>query len=279
MPTLGALLAVGLVLLAAPAPSQVWARPPPVNLQPDDVGAQPPPRAESSDEQGAVERHHVQTDVAQTLVFLLQLGVFWYQGRKLAETVQAAAKQSKDMKASIAQATRSAAAMETIAEATKENVEIFRERSIQSMRAYLTVGLGSGIYQDRDKCYQFQARPNILNTGQTPAFKVKANVRAALLPNPLPDDFEFPLDDLIDSAPLAPHHPVIFVAPVNEWCNDPDVKGIKAGTGKIALYYWGRVTYEDVFHAMRTTTFAQSVCWRDDDTVVGVYLPRHNEFT
>jgi hypothetical protein len=101
---------------------------------------------------------------AQTLVFIIQAVVFWYQAKMLRRTVDAATDQSLDTKKSIEQSTRAANAMETSAKAgviASENVVIVTERTLQQIRAYLCVQIGTGVYQD-DKC-MFEVRPTLIN--------------------------------------------------------------------------------------------------------------------
>src|SRR5260370_42461765 len=89
---------------------------------------------------------------AQLIVFVAKLGVFWYQALKLRQTVKAASDQSVDMKASIAQATRAADAMEKSAraanvayQAATESVATIKDAMGRQQRAYLCVNFGTAI--------------------------------------------------------------------------------------------------------------------------------------
>jgi len=123
----------------------------------------------------------------------LQLAGFAFQAWMLQRTVAGATEASKDMKRSIDQATRAADAMEKSAKAAtiaSENVVIVTERTAQQIRAYLSVTIGTGVYQDA-QC-QFEVKPVLTNTGQSPAHKVKYIAKADILPLPLPTDFVVP---------------------------------------------------------------------------------------
>src|SRR5262249_20928665 len=46
------------------------------------------------------------------------------------------------------------------------------------LRAYLSVVIGTAVYQERDKNLRFEAKPTIVNTGQTPAYNVRYRIKA-----------------------------------------------------------------------------------------------------
>src|SRR5580658_4395213 len=98
-----------------------------------------------------------------------QLLVYGYQAKKLRETVESAGEQAEAMERHIGQAARSADAMERIATTIQVG-----NRAI--IRAYLTVVIGSAVYQERrigQGDLKFEAKPNLVNTGNTPARKVR----------------------------------------------------------------------------------------------------------
>jgi hypothetical protein len=64
------------------------------------------------------------------------------------------------------------------------------EASKRELRAYLTVVIGQATYQERRSeekggDLMFDARPLLINTGQTPARKIIFKVRAAIMPMPM----------------------------------------------------------------------------------------------
>ena len=105
----------------------------------------------------------------QLLVFFGQLLVFGYQARKLRQVVLVGSEQSGDMKASAAEAARSAVVMARVAQSMDRNVDLLqegiaglkegiaastevaaRQKDLSQMqsRAYLSVVFGSAIFQE-----------------------------------------------------------------------------------------------------------------------------------
>lgn len=114
--------------------------------------------------------------------------------------------QSKSMEKSVAEAARLAGAMERVAgdiavssKAAVDSVAALRERTAQQMRAYVTVNIGSAVYQERSKGLRFEGKPLLINTGHTPAKNVSFRASAAILEAPLADDFTFPITTEIQS--------------------------------------------------------------------------------
>jgi hypothetical protein len=190
------------------------------------------------------------------------------QARRLRETVEGMSVQSGDIKQSVAEAARSASAMETVAKhievsakAATDSVAIGKERSAAQMRAYLTVLVGGAIYQERDKNLKFEGKPILANTGHTPAHKVSYSANAQILPVPLPTDFTFPVSShRTGSGLLGPQQKFILNAVALDYVADDEVGNIKLGKGR-ALYVWGDVTYEDIFGERHFTNFCQRLLW------------------
>jgi hypothetical protein len=226
--------------------------------------------------------------VLQTLIFALQLVVFGYQAYKLRQTVEASKEQSGDMKLSIAEATRSANAMEISSQAATIASEAAAKSVVllaKQMRAYLSVRIESGIYQDRAANLRFEVRPLLINAGLTPARKIGYTARADVLPFPLPDDFVFPSLDPPRSAfgILGPQQNFVMNAMVGgDFFDDSEAEDIKRGIGR-RLYIWGTVTYEDALGEQRYTQFAHNIFWlRLEDgrePILGNYVDRHNDVT
>jgi len=220
------------------------------------------------------------------LVGFLQLLVFGYQAYWLKETVKAAFGQSADMKLSIEQAARSAAAMEKVAghleisSATAvESTKMFSERGEMQMRAYVCVQFGTAGAQNKADGAKFGAQAVMLNLGATPAHKVGFRARTEILPIPLPEDFTFPLPkENVGASVLGPHSPGVNITRfVESFVPDADVSAIKNANGK-ALYIWGIIDYEDVFSKSRTTNFCIMVNWTPQ-AIFGTFVPKHNEAT
>lgn len=214
------------------------------------------------------------SDVVIALIGLLQLLVFGYQAYKLKQTVESAAEESKAMERHIGEAARSANAMEKI-------VTTIETGNKAIIRAYLSVTIGTAVYQERrpDQFdFKFEAKPNLVNTGNTPARKVRIRRTAQILPVPLPEGFDFPLPDGTDEgdATVGAHLTYVMGSIVKDFVPFADVPAIKEGNGR-GLFTWGVVTYEDIFGDSHTTRFAQSLSWFPNNTVYGIYIPGQND--
>ncbi len=216
----------------------------------------------------------------------------WAETRDaLADARKTAAQQAADTAKAIAQATRSAAAMEGVAASMHANVQHVQEsvdtsRRIAAtqrkhgemqMRAYLSVLIGGAVFQDANN--NFEALPVIRNTGMTPARNVKWRMQADILPMPLPDDHKFPMPSARKGYSLIPPHSpdltMNYVLP--DRFPDADVQEIKRMRGR-ALTVWGVLSYDDVFGEHHRVTFCQQMRWiGPNDAVHGYYVSRHNK--
>lgn len=200
-------------------------------------------------------------------------------------------RQAKEMATSIDAAVRAATAMERVAESGSKgaaaafaSVATVKERTALQMRAYVTVNINSGLYQDRKKGISFGVTPKLMNTGQTPAHNVRYAAHADLWPVPLPRDFKFPLlRDPRGAALLGPHQEMTFTTVVEGMIPDELVEKVKLGQSEKHLYGWGIVHYEDVFGESHFTRFCHHIFWlqtaRDPDSfeITGFYLDQHND--
>lgn len=196
--------------------------------------------------------------------------------------------QSKSMEKSVAEAARLAGAMERIAgdiavssKAAVDSVAALRERTAQQMRAYVTVNIGTAVYQERNKGLRFEGKPLLINTGHTPARNVSFRTSAAILEAPLPGDFTFPFTTEIQStATVGAGQNAVLSGIVEDFVDDAEVEDIKIGKAKRCLFVWGIVTYEDIFGESHYTKFCQSLFWQlDSKGVYGYYYPKHNDST
>ena len=244
-----------------------------------DRRAEAASRQASAEESAATNKKLILIGVVQALIFLLQLLVFGRQARRLRETVEIAQAQSRDMRESINTGARAAGAMERLAANSERSIETLREVTALQMRAYLTVSVGTGAYQDRANGIRFDVRPLITNTGNTPALKVGYLAKAMVLPVPLPADFVFQLPEGIrGSGVVGPRGTADMWAMVNDYVPDEDVQAIKKGHPR-AVFTWGTVWYEDIFKAVHETHFCYSVMWLPDGKVYGYYNARNNTAT
>ena len=180
------------------------------------------------------------------------------------------------MERHIGEAARSANAMEDI-------VDTIRQGNQQVMRAYLTVTVGAGIYQERrgqgQADLKFEARPNLINTGATPARKVRVKIKADILPVPIPKnhDFSLPENELnTGDDNVGAHQTYIMCATVDDFVPDENVQNIKEGIGK-GLYVWGTVKYDDIFGSHHDLKFGQLITWQRDNSLFVNYISGQND--
>jgi len=233
---------------------------------------------------------------------IAQLVASGLQTRRVSQTIhkmdEIARSQTADTKASIAEATRAAKAMDAISasmatsvESVKRSLEINEQIAatqklvtILQSRAYLHVSWAHMNVNNVADEWLFQGNVRIDNKGSTPAYKVRFNVAADILPVPLPDTFTFPLPDTI------PHGSLTEIGPGLSRVSDAVVPGLHKqddanwftvgqgpdGQGR-AIYMWGKITYEDAFGTARYTRFAfhciqiNTEVWKSSD------CSRHNE--
>jgi hypothetical protein len=196
--------------------------------------------------------------------------------------------QSASLEQSVAETARFASAMEGVAKSLEVTAEASKQAAAasqqsiaslrQQMRAWLTVIVGGGVYQEREKSLKFDGRPTILNTGLTPARNVRTRSKSAILPIPLPVDFDQSIADGEEEGGncIGAHQNAQTIAIVEDYVPDEQVGDIKTGKG-LGMYTWGFVTYEDVFGEIHTTKFCQRLTWLPDGNVFGNYIPGRND--
>ena len=206
-----------------------------------------------------------------TLVAVLQLVAMIVQSKFMRDGLT-------ETKHSIAEATRSAQAMETMAIAmtasaanTEKALAISRETADRqkfvselSSRAYLAVQFYGGTYQDAT--HDFSGEVEVVNRGLTPTYKVMARARARIVPFPVPNDFDFALtlEDDSESISFITHsQSKTFRRQVStsERVPDDEVRAVTLGDGKCLLMY-GIVQYADVFGRNQYTWFSHVIRWQ-----------------
>jgi hypothetical protein len=268
--------------------------PPPIVVQvqqpqatPEQVAAAAQDRKErEATDEATIETNHrlILIGIGQGIIFVLQLIVFGYQAAKLRATVTAAETQSADMKQSIKEAARAAAAMEVVAEnmgksaaTAAESVATLKDRTALQLRAYLTVIIGGATYQDRSKSLKFDARPLLVNNGNTPAYNVSYAANASILPVPLPPDHKFTYEEESPhGSVVGAHQNSIMGAVVPDYVDDATVENIKLAIGS-ALYVWGVMSYKDVFDELHQNHFCQQIYWQSDGKIAGFYVRGLND--
>jgi hypothetical protein len=243
-------------------------------------------------------------------IALIQTVVFGIQALRLKQTVikmeEIAKGQTSDMKASIGEATRAAAAMEGIAKSMDANAQSMkvsvgisreiadRQKLVTELtgRAYLSATLNTAIFQDEH--HVFEASAVLTNRGSTPAYDVTFRSTVGILPYPIPDNFDFPLpDETIGPSVslIAPGLTKLLFRRLSERVPDNEVPTIKNLTGQHCFVLWGTANYRDAFKEPRYLKFAFMLRWlgwiegmgKDKDgnprpeTVYSVDTAHHNE--
>ena len=126
---------------------------------------------------------------------------------------------------------------------------------------------------------KFEAKPNLINTGNTPARNIRIKIASDIVQVPVSKTFTYPLSD----EPIKPsagvigaHQNCTLSAIVKDFVPDADVATIKEGNGR-ALCVWGVVTYDDMFGHGHTTKFGQWLHWLPNGNVYGYYIPDQND--
>lgn len=154
--------------------------------------------------------------------------------------------QVEKMRESIDQATRSAAALEDVAQATRDNVSRMQSSLHKQMRAYVVVNIGGATYQEGN--LNFAAHPVIVNTGFTPARTLNYKVMAGIFEYPLPNGFLFPdvSDYQIYDTGMGPRQEFAIHGVVKDKFAESEAEIIMIGEKK-RLFVWGAVTYNDIY--------------------------------
>ncbi len=205
---------------------------------------------------------------------------------QIQDSRKSGADNSRDVQASIAEATRAAKAMEGIAESMVANAEsmktsvaISREiadtqklvTELQS-RAYLAVFFTGVIPQNTNPGYKYEPRAKIVNRGNTPAHDIRFSMNADIVDFPVKEDFfAFPVPQVLAgySSMIAPGLEKIIRAVVPNLCSESESAEIRSATTK-RIIAWGMVSYKDVFGIERSTRFGF--------TCLGVGKPGEDNF-
>jgi hypothetical protein len=202
---------------------------------------------------------------------IIGVSLLFWQTSLLRLTVEDSSEQSKAMQLHIGEATRSADAMEDIS-------EVIQKGNAAIIRAYLSVVIGTAAPQNRKDNVKFEAKPLLVNSGNTPARNVKIRISAEIIPNGKTESFTYAVpNELAKAAAVAaPHQNYTLSAIVKDFVPDADVPDIKDG-GKGVLAVWGLVTYDDIFGDSHTTKFGQFLFWYPNQTVFGFYIGGQND--
>ena len=90
------------------------------------------------------------------------------------------------------------------------------------MRAYLSVNYGNVVPQDNSTNWRTEVRLFLVNNGHTPAHGVHYKANADVLPNPLPEHFDFPIPNPPETSVsvLGPGQSMIMAANVKHMLSE-----------------------------------------------------------
>jgi hypothetical protein len=211
--------------------------------------------------------------------FLFAIGV--YQGIQLS-------RHAGHMESSAAEASRAAAAMEQVASGIAESVEntrqvlaTQRDFAQRQMRAYLSIIDPGYVLQDRTAPYFLEFQLNMINTGHTPAHRIRFAARLRALPVPLPDTFDFsiPANEFIVSGHLNPGQKQFFRRNLGRLMEDDELNAVMGGPTPIRAYIYGTILFDDVFGIERHTNFCQFGLWDKAMRFSTMNTSRHNDAT
>jgi hypothetical protein len=158
---------------------------------------------------------------------------------------------------------------------------IDQQRTTQAqLRAYISVEPGMSFRQSRKKNARFEFRPNVVNSGQTPASNVRILSRTDFKSREIPATFDYALQSTTpgSNAAIAPSkekfHSAIMPRQLTWGELREHAKGMKW------FHVWGQVVYEDIFKIERHTyfSFLIFVPTRKRENPVWLATERHNYY-
>lgn len=205
----------------------------------------------------------------------------WYATYKLAKDAKTSGEtQATKMEKSIAEATRAASAMESVAEATKNNAILMQGILHKQMRAYLAFDSAGCVPQDASTNWKFEVRFHIKNFGHSPAQSVNVNSALVILDTPISDNFNpvIPVEEKQSAADISPGQSFFFRTNLTKLLSDEEIICIKKMDGK-AMCLHGTVRYKDIFGDWHDTNFFKVCNWDVKDLFSVVNVGRHNNTT
>ena len=231
-----------------------------------------------------LEEHNGAISAISTVLVAAFTYTLWRATTKL---WRSSLRHSQHLESSLAEASRSASAMESVAKSLETTSAINREianrqkvvTELQS-RAYLSIVFIGVVPQNRQTGYRYEPRFGMVNNGHTPAYDVSFRINADVCPVPLPADFPFSLPDAEPARSVSiigPQQNKIMSAPLPRTYSGEEEQSIKNGVTQ-RIYVWGIVTYRDAFQIERSVRFSQSLVWLADGTTAMAFdTARHNE--
>lgn len=169
---------------------------------------------------------------------------------------------------------------------TRRAVASAENSSKQELRAYLSVVIDTGSFQDRPNGVKFEGTPAVRNMGKTPAYNVRYKTNSGILREPLAENLILSHGQkTVGEYVLGMGQNYTIHIIMDDYVDQSDVPDIMSGTKGRALYYWGFLDYDDVFGDPHTTEFCHRLFFVPDQTnptkykVNGNYMAGRNRET
>jgi hypothetical protein len=148
-------------------------------------------------------------------------------------------------------------------EAGERQLKHLERTAERQLRAYVYI-VGKDFLIQGQEHERFVNQIRILNSGQTPAYKLRIQSVTRTLPYPLPAEFDF------DATPKGRYPSVMMVGPGRELGHDSladiilspiEMANIMREDSDIRLYSYGTIQYDDCFDQPRFTNFCFFLGW------------------
>ena len=194
--------------------------------------------------------------IGLAIIGAVQVVVLALQARRLRQTVDAIGRHEDLVFWSIAVAEKSADAAVEAAAAMKASVGKMDEVAQRQLRAYLGVRPSKHSSTISGLTGRFTFEMELWNHGQTPAYGVTGVAALTVLPSPLPEHFEFPpfsVATSIGAPTVGAQEQLTHEFVIEKSFFAEELAAAMDGSAK-RLYFFGEVTYADVFDSGRRST-------------------------
>lgn len=165
--------------------------------------------------------------------------------------------------------------------ATQASVAQMKDTAERQLRAYIVAKAGK-LHTKRlgtGESRYLEWHPQIINTGQTPAYDVRLVATSGIRDEPLPPGASLitELDPKgVGSQGTLGRAQVIWPSCGVRVKESEMPTVVRRGSGK-AWYVWGRVTYQDIFRQDHWTEFCFVADWKPDGTPISRVAPQGND--
>ncbi len=148
------------------------------------------------------------------------------------------------------------------------------------LRAYLSIATGEGFRQGAVKGLKFEFRPVVINTGQTPAYKVNISGALLFLETTTAADFDWdgniPAPTGAGVLTLGTQQNRFTKGILDRTLNKAELRQFRKGTH--SLYVFGKVTYLVAFQRQRYTNYCFLIgAWNKRGPATWITTFRHND--